>query len=270
MQCKFVYDKFHPKVQKFKIAEGTRCKLEAIEGDDRGYCQNHLPQSGLMTPDEIKEYGEVKYKRNQARRDQIRLQKNEKLTETDSKIADRRLASLRDALTIQDFDLKEFYAFSEQIGTGGFDNKYRREWCFAHWLNANPETRIPQTLEEVASILGVTEKYLRDTRVAPRIERYTQQLRVNMVLNRCEPSYLAWMVDGVEHGDKDAIKEFVKLRDKKLEKEKPIDDDPINPDILKAAEEINTKDGEFRKPNDSTVADAVGWNEEDGEVDDEH
>lgn len=260
-QCKFVYDEYSDQVKKFKVKAGTQCKLEAI--DERGYCHNHIVKTNLATPEEIKAYGKTKYKREMARREQERAKKSKELADNDNKIADRRLASIRDALTIKDFDLEEFYKFADQVGVGGFDAKYTREWCFAHWILADKETRIPETIDEVAEILGVKKKVLEDLSNDVRLERFLRKAREDMVLRRGEPAYLAWMLDGVEHGDKDAIKEFVKLREKRLANVKDEDAGFIDPDVLNEAEKINNGK---HVPMDNKVADAVGWEEVDDPV----
>jgi hypothetical protein len=211
-----------------------------------------------MTKEEISQKLDNKHKATTERREQVRGERAERMADNEGKVKNRRLQVIKEALTIQNFDLEEFYDLIDKIGVGGFDKKYKREWAFAHWCLSDPENRTPEDLEGVAKVLNTSTSTLQDFQRGDRLERFLRQARENMVIQKGEPAYLAWIIDGVESGDKDAIKEFVKLREKRLEKAQPDEKDMIPTEVMQEASKINEAMGEKM---DKTVIDAVSWGE---------
>jgi len=258
MQCKYTYGRQHKDVKAGLAALGSLCKADAT--DERGFCYNHLEEQGLLSQEELA--------KRQA--DKERASLNRRVSARDSKVsakgedgrdgayAPHILKAIKEFLTIPDFNLKEFFYQIGGIGIGVTDITYKRKFAYAHWLLADPETRSPSDHQGVAEILGVKEGYVSELSRGNRMEMFIRKAREEIVLNRGEPAYFAWMVDGVNVGDKDAIKAYEKLRERRAAvSDKP--EEEIPEDTVAEAEEINKKPVKAESP----VADAVGWGETD-------
>ena len=254
MQCKFIYGQNHKDVKANLRKLGSSCAAKAL--DDRGFCYNHLKEQGLLTPEEEAERIENSKKAPKARRDTAKKQKEEALSGGAGNYAGEILKAIKEFTEIQDFNLQDLWDYwgGDKILKG--DLPYKRQKAFAYWLLAEPASRKPDTLNGVSIVIGIPTWKLESLQKGNHMKAFIRNAREEVVLERCEPAYLAWMANGVNYGDKQAVAAFEKLREKHTESlSKEVVDIPE--EIKKQAEEIN------KQPlREAAVTNAVGWNVE--------
>ena len=202
MRCQYRYKEGDKSVISGKYKVGDQC--ESLRTSERSHylCGGHLRQYNKINDPE--------YNQKIAAKQKVTLKKSrEKAQKTNAAIVEHQQEKLsdntKDILSVMNknafIDLEKEYLILKNLKQDPTQENYSEKYAFALWLNAPETKRTPQTIEEVAGILGVAPYTLSQWRRSPEIVRIINNDTKQVAL-RMYPWVLEKLFEGVGRGDK--------------------------------------------------------------------
>jgi hypothetical protein len=221
-QCTKILDTGDPKVKDGTRKEGERCTGMYASEKTHGLCGGHYRAWCSKNEPETNRVHTEKQK-------QTMLAHNRKVKEKHTEIIENSEAELsKDAKEIlpamkktEPYDLVKEYALLRQLNVRPEIENYTEKFAFALWLKTPESYRTPETMEEVAGILGFSVLTLSLWRRSPELTKIFNMNARESALS-CYPLVWERLMEAVNRGSERAmdlaLKHLKELESAKAEK----------------------------------------------------
>jgi hypothetical protein len=219
IRCQYIYVAGDKKVISGKYKIGDQCTRTSVGDKTHGFCFGHFKKWNKINNPKANSKLSAKQKATMLRHNKKRELKNKDTNAESQGKLDAEAQKLVDVMGLsEEYDLLTEYTICRALNANPTQETFAEKFSFAMWLDTAKDKRTPDTLEEVAKILGVSIMTIHLWKRSPEINRMIND-KTREVVSKSYKYVWFKVLEGVSQGDtrsKDiALKHIKEVEDKK-------------------------------------------------------